>query len=124
MRRRRVVRRILLAGAIVLLMAVAWVTLSGALRQLPRSHTFGQRAETAVQIACGALSLLGALTAFWWRRWSRAVLASWATSLSIAAGLSSLVWGPPDMIVGVVFAAATLLLALGIIRLMRTGLAA
>ena len=122
--RRRVVRRILLAVAVLLLVTVAWVTLSGALRQLPRSLTLGQQVETAVQIACGLLSLLSVLTCFRWRRWARPVFAAWAASLASAAGLSSLVWGPPDLPVALVFAAAALLAALGIMWLLRTALAA
>jgi len=116
---RPVIRRILLAGAVAFLLLVAWVTLSGAIRQLPRSATFGQRFETAVQLACGLLSVMSALTCFLWRRWNRHLLAGWATSLAIAAGLSSLVWGPPSLSVGVGFAALALLLALGTIRLLR-----
>jgi peptidoglycan/LPS O-acetylase OafA/YrhL len=119
-----VVRRVLLAGATLLLIAVAWLALSGGLRQIPRSHTFGQRVETIMQLACGMLSVLSVLACFSWRRWSRQVLTAWATTLAASAGLSSLVWGPPDPIVGLVFAAGALLLALGIIRLLRAGLAA
>ena len=118
------VRRFLLAGAALLLLTVAWETLSGGLHQLPRSVTFGQQVETAVQLACGVLSLLSVLTSFWWRRWGPPVLAAWAVSLSAAAGISSLVWGPPSLSVGLVFAAGSLLIAVAIIRLLRAGLAA
>lgn len=118
------VRRFLLAGAELLLLIVAGETLSGGLHQLPRSVTFGQQVETAVQLACGVLSLLGVLTSFWWRRWGPPVLAAWAVSLSAAAGISSLVWGPPSLSVGLVFAAGSLLIAVAIIRLLRAGLAA
>ena len=116
---RPAIRRALLAGVVALLLLIAWVTLSGAIRQVPRSVTFGQRFETAVQLACGALSLLSALTCFRWRRWNRHLLAGWAASLAIVAGLSSLVWGPPSLSVAVVFAALALLLALGTMRLLR-----
>lgn len=119
-----VVRHILLAIAMLLLIAVAWTALSGGIRQIPRSRTLGQRVETTVQLACGLLSLLSVLTCFRWRRWGRLVRAAWAISLMTAAGLSSLVWGPPMLIIGLVFAAAALLLALAIIWLIRTGRAA
>lgn len=117
------VRHIPLACATLLLMTVAWMTLSGGLHQIPRSRTLGQRVETTVQLACGLLSLLSVLTSFWWRRWSRPVLAAWAISLAAAAGLSSLVWGPPSLIVGLVLAALSLLVALATMRLLRAGLA-
>ena len=121
---RPVVRRILLTGATLLLVTVAWMALSGGLRQIPRSRTFGQRVETTVQLACGILSLLSVLTCFRWRRWGPPVLVAWAISLATAAGVSSVVWGPPSLIIGLVFATGTLLMALGIIWLVRAGLAA
>ena len=121
--RRSVVRRILLAGGVLILIIVAWGTLTGGLRQMPRSGTTGQRFETAVQLACGLLSLLSTLTCFQWRRWGSRVRAAWAISLAITAGASSVVWGPPDPLVGLVFAAAALLVALAADRLLRAGLA-
>lgn len=115
-------RRFLVAGASLFLLAVAWVTLSGGLRQLPRSVTFGQQFETAVQLACGVLSLVSVVTSFRWRRWRMRVLTAWALSLSTAAGVSSLVWGPPSLSVGLIFGAGSLLLALAVIRMLRAGL--
>jgi quercetin dioxygenase-like cupin family protein len=99
------------------------MTLSGGLRQITRSHTLGQQVETAVQLGCGLLSVLSLLTCFRWRRWAPPVRAAWVISLAAAAGLSSLVWGPPLLIVALAFAAGALLLALGILRLLRIGLA-
>ncbi len=120
---RPVVRRILLACATLLLITVAWGTLSGGLHQIPQSRTLGQRVETTAQLACGLLSLLSVLTCFRWRRWGPPVLAAWAISLTTAAGLSSVGWGPPSLIIGLVFGAAALLVALAIIWLLRAGLA-
>jgi GrpB-like predicted nucleotidyltransferase (UPF0157 family) len=116
---RPAVRRLLLAGSVAFLLLVGWMTLSGAIRQAPRSLTLGQQVETAAQLVCGLLSVLSAITCFRWRRWNRHLLAGWAASLAIVSGLSSLVWGPPDPIVALVFAALALLLALGTIRLLR-----
>ena len=108
----------------LLLLAVAWAALSGGLSQLPRSLTIGQQVETGMQLACGLLSLLSVLTCFRWRRWNRSVLVAWTISLMTAAGLSSLVWGPPMLSIGLAFGAGALLLALVIIWLLRVGLAA
>jgi len=118
---RLVGRRVLLAVALLFLLLVAWMTLSGGLRQIPRSQTPGQKLETAAQLACGLLSLLAALTSFRLRQWARGVRAAWAASLAVTTGLSSVVWGPPMLAVGLVFTAGALLLALGIIRLLRFG---
>jgi hypothetical protein len=104
-------------------MTVAWMALSGGLRQISRSHTLGQRIETTVQLGCGLLSVLSLLTCFRWRRWGPPVRVAWAISLAGAAGLSSLVWGPPSVAITLVFLAGTLLLALAVVRLLRLGLA-
>jgi hypothetical protein len=115
-RSRTIVRRIVVAGATLLLVVLAWGALFGGLRQLSRPLTTGQRIETVVQLACGVLSLLVALTAFRWRRWSGPVRAAWAATFVLAAGLSGLVWGPPMPLLALLFAAAALLVALGVNR--------
>ncbi len=122
-RLRRVERRFLLGLATLVLLVVAWGALSGAVRQFPRSDTVAQKVETAVQFACGFLSLLGALTTFVWRRSASRILPAWAGSLAAAAGLSALVWGPPQPAVALIFAAVALLIGLGVIRVLRKGLA-
>ena len=121
---RRVERGSFLALTTLVLLVVAWGALSGAVRQFPQSDTAGQKIETAVQLACGFLSLSSALTTFVWRRSASRILPAWAGSLAAAAGLSALVWGPPQPAVALGFAAAALLVALGIMRLLRAGLAA
>jgi hypothetical protein len=121
---RAVLRQIPTAGAMLLLAAIAWGALSGGVRQIPESRTLGQRLETGVQLACGVLSLLGLLTCFWWRRTRSATLTTWTVSLVTTAFLSSLVWGPPSLVVGLALAALTLLVAQAIIWLLRTGLGA
>jgi CHASE2 domain-containing sensor protein len=122
--RRLIVRHILLAGSTLLLMELAWQALSGALRQRPRAHTAGQKAETAVQLACGLLSWLTVLTCFRWRRWAEPVRTLWGLSLATAAGLSSLVWGPRMPVVAVLFTAVALLAARIITWALRTALTA
>ncbi|MGD0993686.1 MAG: hypothetical protein ABR998_14590 [Gemmatimonadales bacterium] len=120
---RRVERRFLVGLATLVLLVVAWGALSGAVRQFPRSDTVAQKVETAVQLACGFLSLLGVLTTFVWRRSASRILPAWAGSLAAAAGLSALVWGPPQPAVALIFAAVALLIGLGVIRVLRKGLA-
>jgi len=126
MSRRPIVRRFILAVVAMLLAAVSWATLWGGFHQIPRARTFGQQVETAVQLVCGLLGVLSVLTCIWGRgrRWNRPVLIAWTVSLPAAAGLSGLVWGPPMLIVGLGFAAGTLLLALGVIWLVRASGAA
>jgi hypothetical protein len=118
-----VVRRLLLAIALLLLMGLAWTGLSGGLHQIPQSHTRGERVQTAAQLAYGLLSLLSILTSFRYRRWAPLVLACWAISVTVAAGFASVVWGGTTLTIGLLSAAASLLIALAILGLLRAGLA-
>ena len=113
-------KRALLVAALLALAAIAWGTLAGGLRQIPRGHTPGRWFETAVQLACGVLALLTILTTFRWRRRAPAIRTAWAASLAITVGLSSLVWGPPMPAVGLLFAAGATLVALVVIWALRT----
>ena len=118
---RLALRRIILIITLLVLLVVAWVALSGGLSQLPRSLTIGQRVETTIQFACGLLSLLSVVTCFYWHRLRGTVRVAWSISLTTAAGMSSVVWGPPMLGIGVVFATVALLVALAVIRLLKVG---
>lgn len=115
------VRRIILISTILLLLVLAWVTFSEGLNQIPLSRTIGQVVETIVQIACGLLSLLIAVTCFYWQKLRRPVRLTWLISLILTAGMSSVVWGPPMLMLGLVFAVLAFLVAQGIIWLLRVG---
>jgi uncharacterized membrane protein YhaH (DUF805 family) len=99
---RAVLRRTLLIGLALLLLAVAWHATMGGIRQLPRATTPGQRVETGIQVLCGLLSVLVILSVRW-RRWADQIRRAWSASFVAAAGLSSLVWGPPMLLVTVAF---------------------
>jgi hypothetical protein len=49
------------------------------------------------------------------------VLAGWAASLTIAAGLAPVVWGGNGWLSGLVAAAAAVLIAAGVIWMLRAG---
>lgn len=99
---------------------LAWKAFSGGFRQRPRSHTVGQKVETVIQLECGVLSLLVALTSLWHRQSAPMVRTLWGISLATAAGLSSLVWGPPMPLIGVLFVAIALIVARAIKWALRT----
>lgn len=120
--RSSVVQRIVLVCTVLFLIVLAWAALLGGLRQLPRLATTGQRVETVVQLACGVLSLMVVLTSFRLTRWAAPVRTAWAVSLVVVAGLSSLVWGPPMPLVGLVFAVVALLVAVTVIHALRSAL--
>jgi hypothetical protein len=115
---------VFLAIVLLLLLGLSWTGLWDELHQIRQSHTIGQQAQTIAQIAYGLLSLLGVLTSFRARRWGPLILGCWAVSLSLAAGLASVVWGGTNLGIGLLSAGATLLVALATIWLLRVGLAA
>lgn len=115
----KLVRRGLLACAILSLLWLAWQALSGGFRQIARSRTVGQKVETVTQIECGLLSLLAVLTCFRWRRWAAPVRTLWGISLAAATGLSSLVWGPPMPHIAVLFVAIALLMWRAVIWMLQ-----
>ena len=115
------VRRSVLIGTILLLLALAWALISGGLNQISRSQAIGQAIETIVQIACGLLSLLIVINCFYWQKLRRSIRLVWLISFIMTAGISSVVWGPPMLIVGVIFAALAFLVARAIIWLLQVG---
>jgi hypothetical protein len=121
---RPVVRRGLLACTLLFLILLAWKALSGGFRQLPRSRTIGQKVETVMQVECGVLSLLVALTCFWQRQSASLVRTLWGISLAIVAGISSLVWGPTMPLIGGLFVMVALLVARATKWALRTALLA
>ena len=120
---RSIGRLLLFAAASLLVLVIAWGALAGGVSNVPRSITLGQRLETAVQLVAGALSPVVLLTCFRLKRWARAVRNAWAVSLTAAAGISALVWGPPMAGIALLFAAAVLLVTLGLAWALRAGLA-
>lgn len=86
-------RRVLLGIALLLLLAFASLGLSGGVRDLLQSTTFGEKAQSVTQLAYGVFALLSAVTAFWGRRWARLSRGGWIVSCTCAAGLASAVWG-------------------------------
>lgn len=118
MRLRAVSRRLLLAATILLLLLLAWTAISGAVDQLSRARTTGQRIETGIQLLCGVLTVLVVVTRARPQRWRRALRLAWAASLIAAAGLSGLVWGPPMPVVALLLAAAAGGAAWAILRIL------
>lgn len=101
---------------------LAWTGLVGGPQQLPLARTTGQLLETIVQITYGILSLASIVTIVWHRPWSRVVRLAWAVSMMLVAGLASVVWGGTSLGIGLVSAGCTLLIALGVIWLLRVGI--
>ena len=116
-----VIRRTLLVMVSLLLLWLAWTGLSQGVNQLSQSQTTGQIAQTITQLSFGLLALLSLVTTFLSRRWNPLMLAGWTVSVTLAAGLASVVWGGTSLLVGVLSGAAALLIGLGIAWLLRVG---
>ena len=115
MNHRRVVRRLLCALTALLLLALAWWTISGGLRNLRQARSIGQQVETAIQLASGLLAIAVVVTRFRWGPLGRPLRIAWSVSLAGWTGLAALVWGPPFPLVALLFVALALLVAWGIV---------
>jgi ammonia channel protein AmtB len=113
------VRQILLVIVCVVLLWLAWIGLSGGVDQLSQSQSAGEMVQTFTQFAFGLFALLSVVTTFWAQRWNPLMLGSFTISLSLAAGLASVVWGGTSLLIGLVSGTAALLIGLGIAWLLR-----
>lgn len=119
MRTKSFFRILLLTFLSVLFLFITWWALSGAIRQIPRAETFGQQAETVVQIGCGLLSFLTVVTIFWWRHRAKPIRTAWIFFFAMTAGLSALVWGPAMPLIALFFTIGAFLIAWGMIWALR-----
>lgn len=117
-----IVRRLVLAVALLLLLAAAWTGFNG-ISLLSASQSTGQKVQAAAQIAFGLFALLGLVTVFTVRRYQSVVLACFALTLSFASGLFVVVWSCSSVLVGVLTGAMAFLVARAIIWMLRKGLA-
>jgi len=114
-------RRTLLVLALVLLLGFAWAGLRGGFSQLSQAATVGRKVQTFGQLAYGVFSVLSVVTTFVGRRLHAAMLIGWTLSVTVAAGLASIVWGGTSVAIGVLSGGAALLTGLGVIWLLRVG---
>jgi hypothetical protein len=114
-------RRVLLAVGLLILFGLSWTGVSGGVDQIPESDTPGQQAQTAAQIAYGLLSILTIVTTFRGHRWRRPIRAGWVVAVTVAGGLAPVVWGGSGLGIGLLAGAASLLIALAIIGVLRVG---
>ena len=107
----------------MVLLALTWAGVSGGLHQLPQSQSSGQKVQSLFQLAYGVLGLSCVLTTFWGRRWGPLIQGSWATTVALAAGFASVVWGGTTLGIGLLSGGAALLIALATLWLLRVGAA-
>ena len=114
-------RRILLAVVLLVLVALAWLGLSGGVHDLPQSTTVGEKVQSLTQLLYGAFALLTAVTTFWGRRWARVIRASWIVICAVAGGLASIAWGGTTLAKGLLSGIASAAIAATIVWLLRVG---
>ena len=107
----------------LLLLALTWLGVSGGIRQIPRSNTPGELIQSVAQLSYGVFSLLGVLTRFRPDRRGRLVLGCWVASMAVAGGFAPVVWGGATVGTGLLSGGAVVLVALGIVWLLRAGFA-
>ena len=105
----------------VFLLAMAWTGVSQGINQFPQSKTAGQIAQTLTQFAFGVFAFLSLVTTFWGRHWNYLMLAGWTLSVTLAAGLATVVWGGTSLLIGIVTGTVSFLFAFGIAWLLRVG---
>ena len=116
-------RRFLLGLGMVLVLVLVANGLFGGIGQLHEAATPGQRVQSDAQILLGALGIFVpiAIVAEW--RAAGLVAGCWAVVVVVAGGLAPVVWAGASRMVGVLSGAASLLVALGIVWLLRAGVA-
>lgn len=119
MSRTKITKYLASAVLVLFLTILSLWAIEGAVNQWAHSETFGQKLETIIQFFFGVLSLCTASTLFWWQQWALYIRQAWAISFVITAGLSSFVWGPPMPLVSLAFIGLSLLMAYGIIWIIR-----
>ena len=112
-------RRVLLALGLLLLAVLGWLGVRDGVEQLSESRSPIQWAQSVSQLAYGILSVAAIVTVLWARRWKTIVLRAWAVAITVAAGLAPMAWGGMGLSSGLTAAVGTLLIALGIIWLVR-----
>ncbi|MGH7649046.1 MAG: hypothetical protein ACREND_13080 [Gemmatimonadaceae bacterium] len=117
------VRRILLGLGMVLVLAFAANGLYGGIGQLHEAVSRGERVQSYLQIALGVIGILVpiAIVAAW--RSAGIIVVCWTVVVTLAGGMAPVVWARSPTRVGLIAGVACLVIALGIVWLLRTGAA-
>jgi len=117
------VRRFLLGLGMVLVLALVANGLIGGIGQLSQATTTAQRAQSYAQIVLGALGVAVpvAIVGDWGV--AGVIAGCWAVVVGITGGLAPVVWSGSSRLVGVISGVASLVVALGIVWLLRIGAA-
>jgi hypothetical protein len=98
----RVVSTILTAFLILLLLASAYLGLTGGIPLVREAHTAARALATGTELLYGVAALLALVALANRYRWSFRVLIVWAAGLTATSGLAPVVWGNTSVRTGVV----------------------
>ena len=92
------------------------------MREWPQAETAGQQVQSASQFVYGVFALLTVVTIWWVRPLGRSSQLGWAVSVAFAGGLAPTVWGGASPLIGLLAGAASWIVAVVILRMLRFGL--
>ena len=116
-------RYLCLGIALLFLVGLGYVGLRNGLAEWSHADSTGQRLASVTEALYGLLGLVAGVGLVTRRTWTVPVVVAWAVSVTMTAGLAPVVWGGAGLWAGVAAAAATILVALGVIWLARRALA-
>ena len=99
----------------LLLLASAYLGLTGGFALVRESHSAWQAAATATELGYGVAGLLAIVLRAAQHRWSLAVLVVWVAGLVATSALAPVVWGHASRLVGVGSGAGALVLMGGLV---------
>ena len=114
----------LLALAVLMLLALAWLGIKGGIDQWPASQSLSQKVQSAAQLGYGVFSILAVASGATHARRARVIQGCWLACLTTAGGLAPKVWGGLGWGSVPVAAVVTLAIGFSILWLLRRGLAA
>ena len=117
------VRRLLLGLGVVLVLALVANGLIGGIDQLSQATTSAQRLQSYMQIVLGALGIVVpvAIVGDWGV--ARVIAGCWAVVVGITGGIAPVAWAGASRLIGAIAGLASLVVAVGIVWLLRIGAA-
>ena len=102
----RIVSALLNGFLVLLLLATAYLGLTGGFALVREAHTGAQKLATSTELLYGLTALLTLVAMASRHRWTLPVLIVWAAAMTATSGLAPVVWGNTSALVGAESAAA------------------
>jgi hypothetical protein len=106
------VRRVSFVAISLAFLFFAWSGITEGSGQLSRNSTPGQTVQSLAGLGYGVFALLSLVTSVRLRRLNLLMLAGWAVTAMLAAGLAPIVWGDAPLRIGIYSGAGGLLIGL------------